>query len=120
MKIDSKIILTFAAYLAALGVIGTTAWAIGEVTGLRPALIRELNEKFKIAMDQTQLNTIAITKQEFNILEERLKRDGILTWDEKRDYCTFALILKYPVDDSNGFRCTSDGIPDLVTRSKAR
>ena len=120
MIIDSKSILKSAAVYGAVAALVTGAWAFGDNTGYRPWLKREQQEftskDFHLVMEQTQINTLAIAKQEFNLLEEKAQRGGELTYEEKRDLCKNAQILEYPVEG-----CQKDtGEPILVTRSKVK
>jgi hypothetical protein len=115
MTLDARI-LKIAAVLTALVTIGGYGLAFGNVTRLRPVLIYEFQDGLQLVMDQTQKNTIALASQEFTRLEDKLIRGGQLSWPEKRDFCTNALILDYPVSGSYGIVCTPDGKPDLVTK----
>jgi hypothetical protein len=115
MTLNDRII-KWGAVLAAVVSIGGYGLAFGDVTRLRPALIGELQDGLQLVMDQTQKNTLALASQEFTRLEDKLIRGGELSWPEKRDFCTNALILDYPVSGSYGIACTNDGKPDLVTK----
>lgn len=120
MTIDSKFIIKFAAVLTALGTIGYTGWTVGNATGLRPWLKFEQDaftaKEFKLVMDGVEVLYKANAKAEFNEIEDLLKRGVKLSWEQKRDFCTNAHILNYPVEGSYGLTCTRDGQPDLVEK----
>lgn len=116
MNISVKGIMQAAGLVTAMTVLGGAAWQIGEVTQLRPALIKELKDGLKIAMDQTQINTLAIAKQEFDQIEGKIDHGAELTYEEKRDFCKNAQILDYPV-----LGCDSKtGEPNLIKRSAVK
>lgn len=120
MNIDSKTILKYGAIYGAITAFMTGAWAFGDNTGYRPWLKKEMQEftakDFKLVMDQTQLNTLAIAKQEFDLLEEKAERGVDLSYEEKRDMCKNAQILDYPVQGCE----SKTGEPVLVVRSNAK
>lgn len=109
---ESKILRAATLY-GALALLGGGAWAFGENTGYSPVLKRDfigfMNKEFKMAMDQTEQNTLAIANQSFIRIEEKKDRGAELSWEEKRDYCTNARILQYPVQG-----CLPDGQPNLI------
>lgn len=108
---------TTAALATALVTLGGLAYAFGDSTGYRPIFKKEfigfIQGEFQMAMDQTQQNTLAIARQEFVYIEGKKDRGAELTWEEKRDFCTNAKILEYPVEG-----CTRDGEPIITFQSK--
>lgn len=110
---ESKV-LRLATLYGAVVVLAGGAYAIGENTGYRPIFKKEfigfMDTEFKLAMDQTEQNTLAIANQKFIYIEEKKDRGAELTWEEKRDFCITAKILQFPVQG-----CLPDGQPDLTT-----
>lgn len=112
--LPTKIVVFFTALATIVG----AAWAFGDKTGYRPWLKLEQNEftqkQFQTVMDQTQQNTLAIVKSQFDLLYGK-KQFGELTWDEKMALCKNAQILNYTVvDDQNRQICSEDGTPVLT------
>jgi len=87
MKIPS--ILTIALYVGAFSTVGGAAWAIGEVTELRPALIKELN----VVIAQTQQLAKSVQWIELENLEKQ-KEHGILSDQENQKRCELAYMLR--------------------------
>lgn len=118
MRDISKSIIKWGAVISALGIIGGAALAFGDKTGFRPWLKMEqdafTSKEFKLVMDSVEALTYANAASEFGRLEERLKRGDKLSWEEKRDFCTNAQILSYPVEGSYGLTCTKSGQPNLI------
>lgn len=118
MNINTKAILKASALYSAFGVLFAGAWAFGDNTGYRPWLKLEQNEfttkQFQLVMDQTQQNALANARQDFIYIEGKKDRGVELTWEEKRDLCTNARILEYPVEG-----CNKDGEPIITFESKA-
>ena len=116
MTLNSKFIITCGAVFTALSGMAYGAWQFGDYTGIRPIIKLEFvkfrDSEFKMAMDQAEQNTLAITRQEFNYIEDKKDRGVDLTWEEKRDYCKGAQILGYPVEG-----CTKEGEPVLIERA---
>ena len=110
-----------AAALTAFVTIGGFAWAFGDNTGYRPWLKKEMQEftarDFKLVMDQTQQNTLAIAKSQFDTLWGK-RQFNELNFDEKVSLCKNAQILQYNVTDNDGnLVCTKDGEPVLTFNS---
>jgi hypothetical protein len=117
---DVSRIVTISSVFGAVVILAGFAWAFGDDSGYRPIIKREferfLGVEFKLAMDQTEQNTLAIARQEFNYIEEKKLRGGLLTYEEKRDFCKNAQILQYPVEG-----CALDtGEPIFTKRSKVK
>lgn len=118
MTLNTKAILKAAAVYSAAAVLVGAAWAFGDTTGYRPWLKVEQNEftanQFQLVMDKTQQNALANARQDFIYIEGKKDRGVELTWEEKRDFCTNARILEYPVEG-----CNKDGEPIITFESKA-
>lgn len=119
-----NIITKTSATAAAIVSLGTLAWAFGDNTGYRPWLKKEQNEftqkQFQIVMDQTQQNTLAISKNKFDLLYAK-QVFGELTFDEKVSLCKDAQILGYVVTDKDGgLMCTKEGEPIITFRSNSQ
>lgn len=113
----SKAVKLYAAVGAIVG-LGSYAYAFGDVTGLRPWFKFEQDKftqsDFQLVMDKTEQNTLANARQDFIYIEGKKDRGAELTWEEKRDFCTNALILGYPVAG-----CNKAGEPVITFSSKA-
>lgn len=120
MDIKGKIITT-ASLVAALVTLGGLTYTFGDKTGWRPIIKKEfvgfIEGEFKVAMDQTEQNTLAIAHSRFNILfdKKRINKEP-LTMDEKISLCKDALILKYEVIDANGQPYCKDGKSILMLK----
>lgn len=117
-----KTVLTWAAVGGALSSLVFGAWAFGDKTGFRPWLKFEqdafVSNDLKLVMDQTEQNTLAMAKIQFDILWGK-KQFGGLNLDEKTSLCKAAQILSYTVRNPEGDReCTEDGEPILTFQSK--
>jgi len=124
MNINAKAVIKASALYTAMGVLLGGAWAFGDNTGYRPWLKKEMQEftarDFQKVMDQTQQNTLAITKNEFDLLWGQ-RTHGELDFDAKVKLCTDAYILKYSVTDEEGnLICTAEGAPILTARSTVK
>jgi hypothetical protein len=80
-----------AATIAALILICSTAWSIGDFTGVRPIVKYEL-QKIQQVLDQ---NNLAILQIRFQLLMEKLKINGTLEFDEQQELCQIARTLNY-------------------------
>jgi len=117
IKTIAQIIITTAAVITALGVITWSAWSFGDDIGYRPIIKKEfigfINNEFQLAMDQTKQNTLALAKNQFDILWGK-KEHGGLDYEERVSLCTSAKILEYKVIDQNGQpECAENGKPIL-------
>lgn len=122
MKIDGKSILTTAAVMGALSSFVFGAWAFGDKTGYRPWLKLEQDSfvanDLKLVMEQTEQNTLAMAKLQFDILWGK-KQFGGLNFEEKVSLCKTAQILGYNLRASDGSpECTADGEPVFTFQSK--
>lgn len=90
MTFNAKFIITCGAVLSALSGMSWAAWSFGDATGYRPALIKEL----RMVMDQTEQNTLAAERLEFNNLDGQYK-NGALDNDQKQKRCQLAYDLRY-------------------------
>lgn len=122
MRDISKSIIKWGAVVGALGVIGGAGWAFGDKTGFRPWLKMEqkafTEQEFKLVMDQTEQNTLAMAKLQFDILWGK-KQFGGLNFDEKVSLCKSAQILNYDIRTPDGSpECTADGEPIFTFQSK--
>lgn len=118
MIVNTKAILKAAALYSAMAVLVGAAWAFGDNTGYRPWLKLEQEDftksRFQLVMEQSQQNALANARQDFIYIEGKKDRGVELTWEEKRDFCTNALILGYPVEG-----CDKEGDPIITFTSKA-
>ena len=119
-----KDILKLSALITAVTVIGGAAWAFGDKTGFRPWLKFEQNEftarDFKLVLDQTQQNTLAIAKSQFDTLYGKSQFNN-LNFDEKISLCKNAQILQYNVtDDAGNLLCTETGEPVITFKSTVK
>lgn len=117
-----KNILTFAAVVTALSSLIFGAWAFGDKTGYRPWLKLEQNafvtNDIKKVMDQTEQNTLALAKIQFDILWGKREFGG-LNFEEKVSLCKSAQILTYDVRNAKGEpECTQDGEPILTFQAR--
>lgn len=110
------------AMLLSLVALGGIAWGFGETTGYRPWLLREQNEftskRFQLVMEQTQQNTLALSKSSFDILwgKREFGKDP-LTFEEKVSLCKDAQILDYDVLNEEGMPECKDGQPVLIFKA---
>jgi len=116
MKNTVKAIITAGAVFGAISSIAYGAWKFGDYTGVRPIIKLEFSKfrdsEFKLAMDQAQQNTLAIVKNEFGYLQDKLKY-GELTFEEKESRCKAAQILEYTTVEG----CApSTGTPDFIVK----
>jgi hypothetical protein len=110
MKIDWQSPFKLAAYITAFGVIGGASLALGDATGWRPVILNE----FRVAMEQTEQNTLAMAKLQFDILWGK-KQFGSLSFEEKVSLCKTAQILNYSLRTEKGEpECTPNGEPILT------
>jgi hypothetical protein len=79
-----------AASIAALTLIGSTLWAAGDFTGVRPVVKYEMIRIQQI-LDQ---NNLAILQIRFQLLMEK-KQFGGLTFEEQQELCSIARTLGY-------------------------
>ena len=86
----SNWILRTAAIVAALSVIGTTLWAAGDYTGIRPVMKNELI-KIQQTLDQ---NNLILLQLRFQVLMQK-KQYGGLTFQEQQELCSIARTLGY-------------------------
>jgi len=112
------ILTKIAATLTAGMTLAGAAWVFGDNTGYRPWLKREMQNftanDFKLVMDQTQQNTLAIAKQEFDLLWGQ-RKFGALDFEQKITLCKDAQLLRYGVTDESGVPiCTKEGEPILT------
>lgn len=89
-SIMSNWILRTAAIVAALSVIGTTLWAAGDYTGIRPVMKNELI-KIQQTLDQ---NNLILLQLRFQVLMQK-KQYGGLTFQEQQELCSIARTLGY-------------------------
>lgn len=115
---DTSKVVTLYAVVGAIVGLGSYAYAFGDVTGMRPWFKFEQDRftqsDFQLVMDKTEQNTLANARQDFIYIEGKKDRGVELTWEEKRDFCTNAKILEYPVEG-----CSKDGDPIITFTSKA-
>lgn len=122
MTLNTKAIIKAASVYSALAVLIGAAWAFGDNTGYRPWLKKEMQEftarDFQMVMDQTQQNTLALAKSEFDRLWAQ-RKFGELSFEEKISLCKTAQILKYDLRTDDGSReCTEEGEPIFTFKSK--
>jgi len=101
MKRFSKPILTAAALVAAMGVLGGAAWTAGDFTEIRPVLLKE----YRIAQAQFQNDQLVLQQQVQQVQQVQqlqrfqqldMKRTfGALNWDEIQERCKIAQALGY-------------------------
>jgi len=114
MKISWQLPLKLAAYITAFGIIGSAAVVLGDATEWRPVILKE----FKVAMEQTEQNTLAMAKLQFDILWGK-KQFGGLSFEEKVSLCKTAQILNYNIRTPDGSpECTPNGEPIFTFQSK--
>jgi len=88
MKIPS--LTKIAGIIGSLTVIGGTAWAVGEYTGVRPVILKE----FQVVMDQVQQNTNSINLARFLYLNAK-REHATLTVEEAQERCQLAAALNW-------------------------
>lgn len=120
MKDITKTLLTWAAVWGAAGSLIFGAWAFGDKTGYRPWLKLEqnafINNDLKLVMDQTEQNTLALAKVQFDILWGK-KQFGELAYEDKVSLCKSAQILQYDLRKEDGSpECSPNAEPILTFR----
>ena len=124
MNVDTSILTKISAAATAIVALAGMGWAFGDKTGYRPWLKMEMQDftshDFKLVMDQTQQNTLAIAKNQFDILLGQ-KKFGVLTYEQSSSLCKTAQILNYVVTDDNGaLLCTKDGQPIITFKAPVK
>jgi len=118
---DFSPVTKVSATITALVTLGGLAWGFGDATGYRPWLKREQEtftaNNFKLVMDQTQQNTLAIAKSQFDVLWGQ-RKFGALDFEQTTSLCKNAQILNYAVTDNTGaLLCTKDGQPVITFKA---
>ena len=121
---DTSILTKASASLTAVIALGGALWVFGDDTGYRPWLKKEMQDftarDFKVVMDQTQQNTLAIAKNQFDILWGQ-RKFGALDFEQTTSLCKNAQILNYAVADNTGaLICTKDGQPVITFKAPVK
>ena len=121
---DTTVITKFSATVTAVVALAGMGWAFGDKTGYRPWLKMEMQDftahDFKLVMDQTQQNTLALAKTQFDILWGQ-RKFGALDFEQKTSLCKAAQILNYAVTDEAGVPiCNKDGQPIITFKSTVK
>jgi len=99
--INTAFIKETAIILAALGAIGTAAWAFGTATGYRPALISELHESESklVQSDKNTEQTLENLSNAMLLIRLQLlmkeRELGGLSFQDQQELCRIARILSY-------------------------